>query len=83
MVGAMITLLRSSGLQFAMYVVDHDPPHVHVYGDGFAKITLRGRNGRPMISESRGMKDNDLKRALRIVEEHQEDFLIRWRAMHG
>jgi hypothetical protein len=79
----MITVLRSRGLLFAIYLADHDPPHVHVYGDGFAKILLVGRNGKPAMLEDKGMKAGDLRKALIIVQEHQAEFLERWRQMHG
>jgi hypothetical protein len=30
----MITVLRASGLSVVIYKHDHEPPHVHVIGDG-------------------------------------------------
>ncbi|MGV3490765.1 MAG: DUF4160 domain-containing protein [Devosia sp.] len=79
----MITVLSSRGLRFVIYLADHDPPHVHVYGDGFAKILLVGGNGKPAILDDGGMKGGDLRKALLIVQEHQAEFLARWRQMHG
>ena len=55
----MLTVLRASGLEFAIYVDDHPPPHVHVYGDGKAKIALVGRDGRPELLRASGFKGND------------------------
>jgi hypothetical protein len=36
----MVTLFRESGLRFVIFIDDHAPPHVHVFGDGVAKIEL-------------------------------------------
>lgn len=30
----MITVLRAAGLRFVIYLNDHEPAHLHVYGDG-------------------------------------------------
>jgi len=51
----MITVLRAFGLSLAIYAHDHDPPHVHVIGDGRAKILLIGRGGEPELIEVRGL----------------------------
>jgi hypothetical protein len=34
-------------LRFAIYTDDHEPAHVHVIGDGNAKINLDGPGGKP------------------------------------
>ncbi|WP_244475818.1 DUF4160 domain-containing protein [Methylobacterium sp. Leaf93] len=36
----MVTVLRSGGLRVIIFVDDHEPAHVHVFGDGHAKINL-------------------------------------------
>jgi hypothetical protein len=79
----MITVLRSRGLQFAIYLVDHPPPHVHVYGDGEAKIILIGRDGRPQLVFARRMKNTELRQALSLAKEHQSELLARWREIHA
>jgi len=38
----MVTVLRASGLKVVIFVDDHEPAHVHVFGDGQAKITSWG-----------------------------------------
>ena len=78
----MITILRSRGLKFAIYLADHDPPHIHV-AMASPKFYSWGKNGKPSILDARGMKDGDLRKALTIVEDHQAEFLARWRQMHG
>ncbi len=34
----MVTVLRAHGLRVVIYANDHRPAHVHVFGDGEAKI---------------------------------------------
>jgi hypothetical protein len=64
----MIVVLRAHGLRFYIFVDDHEPPHVHVRGDGQAKVTIVGRQGRPEIVWSSGMNHSETKRALRAIE---------------
>jgi len=41
----MVTVHRARGLRFVIFVDDHEPAHVHVFGDGQAKIDLIGAEG--------------------------------------
>jgi len=41
----MVTVFGAHGLRVIIFVNDHPPAHVHVFGDGQAKINLRG----PMV----------------------------------
>lgn len=77
----MITVLRAHGLQFAVYVDDHEPPHV--YGDGQAKILLVGANGLPELLRTEGMKKGDLRKAMKAVLENRERLLGVWSDIHG
>jgi hypothetical protein len=43
----LITVIRSGGFRIVIFVDDHEPAHVHVYGDGEAKINLVGPDGAP------------------------------------
>ena len=43
----MVTVLRANGLRVVIFVNDHLPAHVHVFGDGEAKINLLGVVLRP------------------------------------
>ena len=79
----MIVLLRASGLRVVIYVDDHPPPHVHVIGDGEAKIRLVGADGRPEVIETYGMKIGDLRKALNAIEADQVLLLEAWRKIHG
>lgn len=62
---------------------DHEPAHVHVFGDGEAKINLIGMNGAPELVWADALKRSDVRRAMAIVQDHQEEFLARWRNIHG
>ncbi len=42
---SMVTVLRADGLRVVIYTNDHLPAHVHVYGDGEAKIGLKALRG--------------------------------------
>ena len=79
----MVTIYRGYGLQVVIFVDDHEPAHVHVFGDGHAKINLVGPGGEPQLVWADGMKRGDVRRAMRIVTERQASFLTRWRDIHG
>ena len=82
----MVTIHRERGFQVVLYPGDreHTPPHVHVFhGDEEVKIALGDEETAPWIWEVMGMKKPDTRRALEIVEEHQQPFLEAWRKYHG
>ena len=75
----MITVLRAAGLRFIIYTDDHEPAHVHVYGDGEARINIE----RMDVISNRGMNKRDLARALGIVMDNRALFLEKWSEIHG
>jgi hypothetical protein len=79
----MVTVLRAQGLRVVIYVNDHDPAHVHVFGDGEAKINLLGAGGSPELIWADGMSRGGIRRALRIVTDEQTALLARWEEIHG
>ena len=79
----MVTVHRADGLRIVIFVDDHEPSHVHVFGDGEAKINLLGADGAPELIWAVGMTRAELRRALRIVKEHQTNLLKRWSEIHG
>ena len=79
----MVTIHREGGLRVVIFVDDHEPAHVHVFGDGQAKINLAGPDGEPALIWADGMKRSEVRRAMRIVKEHRELFLVRWSDIHG
>lgn len=79
----MPTIHREQGMRFIVYIDDHEPAHVHVRGDGEAKIVL-GMNGRdPQLVWSYGMTLRDVRRALRIVVAENDKLLHEWMKIHG
>jgi hypothetical protein len=79
----MVTIHRAHGLRVIIFTDDHEPAHVHVFGDGQAKINLVGPDGAPVLLWVEGMKANDVRRAMQLVRDHQQAFLDRWREIHG
>lgn len=79
----MITVLRSQGLQVAIYKDDHEPPHVHIYCGGKAKIILTGSAGRPELVKASGMTHAEVRKAMRLVAEHRDRLLLVWSEIHG
>jgi len=75
----MITLLRASGMRFVIYTDDHEPAHLHVYGDGEARIDIVN----VAVISNRGMSKRDLARALNIVLASRQTFLDKWHDIHG
>ncbi len=66
-----------------IFLDDHEPAHVHVFGAGQAKINLLGSDGGPELIWAFGMKRGDIRRALQVVVEHQDILMARWREIHG
>ena len=79
----MVTVLKTNGLRVVIFSDDHDPAHVHVFGDGQAKINLRDTASGPELIWAEGMTRTEARRAMRLVLEHQTLLLARWRDMHG
>jgi Domain of unknown function (DUF4160) len=79
----MVTVLRAEGLRVVIYLNDHRPAHVHVFGDGEAKINLLGPNGAPELVWADNMTRSEVRRATRIVAEQSAFLLQRWEDIHG
>jgi hypothetical protein len=78
----MVTVLRAHGLRVVIFVNDHEPAHVHVFGDGEAKINLLGE-GAPALVWADNMSRGEVRRAMRTVVEQQAFLLVRWEEIHG
>lgn len=76
-------MLRKSGLHIVIYLDDHPPPHVHVFGDGSAKITLGGDQEAPEVVRTAGMRAGELRKALGVVLEHRSALMEKWKEFHG
>ena len=79
----MVTVLRADGLRVVIYVNDHQPAHVHVFGDGEAKINLFGTHGALDLVWAESMTRGEVRRAMRIVARQQAFLLQRWEDIHG
>ena len=79
----MVTLHKSYGLRVVIFLDDHEPAHVHIFGDGHVKINLVGADDQPELIFARDMKRSDIRRAMEIVMANQVAFLARWRDIHG
>ena len=78
----MVTVLRAQGLRVVIFLNDHHPAHVHVFGDGEAKINLSGPDGAPELVWADNMSRGEVRRAMRLVAEQQAMLLARWREFH-
>jgi hypothetical protein len=72
---------REGGLRFVVYPEYHPPPHVHIIGDGEAKIALL--NGEARLIWQRGFKQADVNRALNVVTAQYAMMLEFWESIHG
>jgi hypothetical protein len=79
----MVTVFRGDGLRVVIFANDHAPAHVHVFGDGEAKINLRGPGGAPELVWADRMTRAETRRAMRVVVAQQAALLARWEELHG
>ena len=79
----MVTVHRARGLRVVVFANDHLPAHVHVFGDGQAKINLLGSEGGPELVWAEGMTRSEVRRAMTLVTAEQELLLQRWKDIHG
>ena len=79
----MVTIFRKSGLRFVIFVDDHAPPHVHVFGDGIAKIELGTNKDEVRVLDAERMKAGDVRKAKRIVAERRDELMMKWEELHG
>jgi hypothetical protein len=79
----MVTALRADGLRIVIYVNDHLPAHVHVFGDGEAKINLIGKEGRPELVWADNMTRSEVRRSMLVVAREVAFLLQRWEDIHG
>jgi hypothetical protein len=75
----MVTVLRLHGMRFVIDTADHEPPHVHVVGDGEARIDIMTLT----VMTQGGLADGDVRRAVAVIAENQALFLDVWRRYHG
>lgn len=80
----MVTILRIHGLRVVIFPNDHAPAHVHLIGaGGEAKINLRGPEERPVLVWADQLSRADLRRGMRMIGQHRDLLLQRWKDIHG
>jgi hypothetical protein len=80
----MPTVLRQDGFDVMIYTDDHPPAHVHVRkAGGEVVINLGDDETPPSIREVHGMKKQDTRKAVIIVEDNQVYLLSMWGEIHG
>jgi hypothetical protein len=79
----VVVVHREAGLRVIIFRDDHDPPHVHVFGDGETKIELGDNPGEIRIAYSINAKRNEKRRAESAVRANHAVLLERWRELHG
>ena len=78
----MVTVHRAHGFRFVIFVNDHSPPHVHVFGQGGeAKVVLEGPDG-IKLDWVAGISRSDLRRVLQEVERERSRLIATWRRIH-
>ena len=79
----MVTVLRAQGFRIVIYDNDHDPAHVHVFGDGEVKICLLGAADDVDVVRAVGVSRADIRSAVALGREHRAMLLERWNEIHG
>ncbi len=80
----MIKIVSGGAFRISIHTDDHDPPHVHVIGSGGqAKVKLSGDGDAPVLMKADGLKTSDVRKALDLVEMHQDMLWAAWKKIHG
>jgi hypothetical protein len=79
----MVTVARVGALRLIIFSDDHEPPHVHVFGDGETKIVLGDSPEAAKVIFSIYAKANERRRAVAAVRDHHALLLERWSELHG
>jgi hypothetical protein len=79
----MVTVLREGALRVVIYPDDHDPPHVHVMGDGETKILLGDSPEALFVISSIRTKANERRRAIDVVQANHSFLRLRWSELNG
>ena len=70
------TVLRAGNLRFVIYLRDHEPPHIHVYGPrAEAKFVLAGQE----CIYSRGFSAKAVREIASFLRGKEESLLEVWR----
>ncbi len=78
----MVTVHRAYGFRFMMFVNDHGPPHVHVFGHGGeAKVIFEEPHGVRLHSFA-GIKRTDMRKLMQEVQREREQLIAMWKTIH-
>jgi uncharacterized protein DUF4160 len=78
----MVTAHRAHGYRFVIFPNDHEPAHVHVFGQGGeAKITLEGVGG-IRLDWVVGISRGDMRRVMQEVWRERNRLIAIWRTVH-
>jgi hypothetical protein len=72
----IVTVFRAHGLWVVIFVDDHFPAQVHVFGDGQTKINLIGPDGALELIWTEGTTRAEVREAVQVVTEQRA---ILWR----
>jgi len=72
----MPEVLRARGVRFFFFSREgHEPPHIHVErAEKYAKFWLEPVE----LAESRAFRSHELTEVRKMVEDHQEEFILAW-----
>lgn len=78
----MVTVHRAYGFRFVIFSNDHNPPHVHVFGQGGeARIVLEGPRG-IRLDWVAGIGRGDLRRVMQEAKRERQRLIAAWRRIH-
>jgi hypothetical protein len=74
----------ADGFSIRVYTNDHGPPHVHAWkAGGWVALTIPTEQEAAIILRTAGMRDSDVRSAVRLVEENAPALWTSWRHYHG
>ena len=76
----MPTVPRIGGLRVVIYPNDHPSAHVHVLGPGWLVVINLIR---PKVREAINCSEQEARRVLRLIEDHQAELMDASRRFHG
>lgn len=80
----MPTVLRQDGFNIIIWTDDHAPPHIHIFRAGEELVVNLGDTQTGIeIRENKGMKRNNIRRAVDIIEANRFFLLQEWERIHG
>jgi hypothetical protein len=78
------TVHKLGELRIVIYLNDHRPAHVHVYGAGHeAVFNLNCPKGPPILRENYGFSQRKLTRIARDIRLHLRMLCLKWGDLHG